>query len=273
MLFSPCIICFLGFVFPSFFSSHPNVATAVQRGVTWATCFPLASAAISSKSGMSGKLLLLRETFGNLWAITGVREAWSVIRGLKCNQEPRSPWAAQRETDWLVLSLDLAPLHRASDWMTPATRRKLYPVPTYELSNQSKDCHMFNRREEKLKVGSGFLTTCGSLAQVATFSWRLIWQCLYICLSSDQLFERIKKAKTVTETESFISSDEGVDVSTCAGSSSVRRRLPEFLHYCDFFSQSVWRVWLQTFSLMKCIGLACGLKCAVQGETRQAQTM
>lgn len=81
-------------------------------------------------------------------------------QGLKCNEEPRSSGAAQRETDCLVLSLNLAPPHRGSDWMTPAEGKKLYPVPTCEVSNQSRDCR--RTAPANPKVGQNFWTTCGT---------------------------------------------------------------------------------------------------------------
>lgn len=88
-----------GDLFFLFFSPHVNVITAAQRVVAGATCFPLVSAAVSSKSGMSSKWLQWESrAFGNLWAITGVWEAWSAVRGWS-DEEPRSSRAAQRETN------------------------------------------------------------------------------------------------------------------------------------------------------------------------------
>lgn len=279
-LLSLCIICFLRFVIPFFFFSPSHVITAAQRNVTGATRFPIASAAISSKSGMSSKSLLWETwAFGNLWAITEVGEAWSAVRGWSVPKSRALPVPHKGETDWLVQSLDLAPLHCSSDEMTPAKRRKLHPVPTYKVSNQSSsDCHMLNRREswEELR------TTCGTFAEVVTFQRQLISQRVCLCLSSNRLCER-----TVTETVVHLLRwrSECLKVSWiifCGETHPVflLATLFQLLQICFMFSvKSFDPKNVFFFNAVHWFGAWCvqasnGLRqLAVQGETHQTQTM
>lgn len=164
MLFSPCIICFRRFVFPFFFPTR-KCNNSSTTGCSWCYMFP--PCVRCSEQQVGHEQQVAAEGKSGFWEPLGDHRSLRSMKccqGLKCNEEPRSSGAAQRETDCLVQSLDLAPPHRGSDWMTPAERKKLYPVPTCEVSNQSRDCHLLGRRAAlaNLKVGQNFWTTCGT---------------------------------------------------------------------------------------------------------------
>lgn len=167
ILCSPCIICFLGFVF----FSHPWC----HSGYTFPPCVRCNTQQVGHEQQVAAEENL------SFWEPLGdhrSRRSMKCRQGLKCNREPRSSWAAQRETDRLVQSFDLAPLHRSSDWMTPAKKRKLYLGPTYKVSLP----HVKPQRSVGWNFGPPAAPLLRSLRQ-------LLWQCKNLCLSSDQLFE------------------------------------------------------------------------------------
>lgn len=154
-----------GDLFLLFFSPARKCNRSSTTGCSWRYMFPPCVRCSEQQVGHEQQVAAVGKP--GFWEPLGDHRSLRSMKccqGLKCNEEPRSSGAAQRETDCLVLSLDLAPPHRGSDWMAPAKRKKLYPVPTCEVSNQSRDCHLLGRRAALAnpKVGQNFWTTCGT---------------------------------------------------------------------------------------------------------------
>lgn len=138
-------ICFCFY----FFHSHVHAITAAQWDVTGVTRFPLVSAAISSKSGMSSELLQWETlAFGNPWAITGVGEAWSAVRGWSVTESRALPELHEgRLTDLSKASTWHLFAAAATGWL-PLRGESYIPCLLIKFH-----CHMFNRREATLQVG------------------------------------------------------------------------------------------------------------------------
>lgn len=239
MLCSPCIICFLGFFFPH---------TWCHWGYTFPPCVRCNTQQVGHEQQVAAEENL------SFWEPLGdhrSRRSMKCRQGLKCNREPRSSWAAQRETDRLVQSLDLAPLHSSSDWMTPAKRRKLYLGPTYKVSLP----HVKPPRSVCwTKSWVELWTTCSTVAQVVMSTYLTMYVNLFLinCLKD-------KKKQRQWQTQSFISSDEALNVSKWTGLSSVRWCIPVF------FSQLFFRCCkFVSFVWMQYIGLACGVCIALE---------